>query len=257
MKKIKTTDIVAGAAYPPSKKGLDFLQQSYQEVLAYVSQAFIGNTPSTTVGYVLYGCVKTSLGGSNYSLTAGAIYFNGEVYAVDAIASIAIATAPIMTITTTNDPTADPTIFTDGSSKNVHNIRKMVLSNGTLGTGTLDYEDLIFLNDDWHYIGATGEPAFQNSWVNNGGSRGDVAFKRTLDKFVYFCGAMQGGSDATVAFTLPAGYRPSATVDTVALGFSAVVGTSNRVTVSTAGDVTIYWSSLGNTSLENIRFKLD
>jgi len=144
MKKIKTSDITAGVAYPPSKKGLDFLQQSYQEVVANLAQAFIGNTPSTTVGYALYGCIKTFISGSNYSLTAGAIYFNGEVYQVDAISSISIVTAPILTITTTNDPVADPTIFSDGSSKNVHNIRKMVLSDGTLGTGTLNYVDLKF-----------------------------------------------------------------------------------------------------------------
>lgn len=143
MKKIKTTDIVAGVAYPPSKKGLDFLQQSYQEILGSLAQTFAGNTPSTTVGYVLYGVVETDLGSNNYSYTAGAIYFNGEVYPVDAQASINLATGKALNITVTNDPTADPTTFTDGSSKNVHNVRKLTFANSA--TGDLLYGNLVFI----------------------------------------------------------------------------------------------------------------
>lgn len=145
MKKIKTTDIAAGVAYPPSKKGLDFLQQSYQEVLSQLAQSMIGDTPSTTIGYVLYGCRQIRISGSDFQFTAGAIYFNEEVYALDAISTITIASNAILTITTINDPVADPTEFTDHILRNVHNIRKLVISDGALGSGTINFKDLIYL----------------------------------------------------------------------------------------------------------------
>ena len=42
MKKINTTPITAGVAYPPSKKGFDFLQSSYQQVLGAIAQVLEG-----------------------------------------------------------------------------------------------------------------------------------------------------------------------------------------------------------------------
>jgi hypothetical protein len=178
MKKVNTSTIAPGAGYPPSKKGLDFLQQSYQEVVANLAQALIGNVPSTTLGYVLYGCIRTSLSGTNYAFTAGAIYFNGEIYAVDAIASVSITTAAVLTLTVTNDPIADPTTFSDGSIQSVHNVRKLVISNGTLGSATLNYDDLVFILVPLSSSTATTGTsvlshtatvnALQRSWVRNG-----------------------------------------------------------------------------------------
>lgn len=64
----------------------------------------------------------------------------------------------------------------------------------------------------WHEIGADGEPAFEDSFVNyTGGSPGDTcAFRRVLDR-VYVKGLITGGSSPgnnTHIFTLPVEYRP-------------------------------------------------
>jgi hypothetical protein len=137
---------------------------------------------STTIGYILYGVEKTSLGGSNYSYTAGAIYFNGEVYLVDAIASISITTADILTITTTNDPTADPVTFTDGTPRSVHNIRKLVISNGTLGTGNVNYADLVRILTNYQYDPSDAEiSANTGTWTMAGTDRISI---RKVGKFV-------------------------------------------------------------------------
>ena len=73
---------------------------------------------------------------------------NQECYYFAGTASINITLNPILTITTTPDPTADPTTFSDGSSQNVHDVRTLVISNAA--TGYINYDtDLIFVNKTW------------------------------------------------------------------------------------------------------------
>jgi hypothetical protein len=163
MKKINTSSIAAGVAYPPSKKGFDFLQASYQQILGAIAQS-VGGYPSTgTEAYVLFGCIKTSLGAGNYQYSEGYIYdgTTKEVYYFPAVASIHIATADVLTITTTADATADPTTFTDGSVHNVHDVRTLVVSDGALNSADINFVDLIFCNVD-------GEPKIFKRIVNIG-----------------------------------------------------------------------------------------
>lgn len=81
--------------------------------------------------------------------------------------------------------------------------------------------------EDWHYVGATDEPAFENSWGNVGNM--DLAFRLREAGVVDIEGIIGGGSTGTVAATLPEGYRPSTT------GFFAAVGNDS---VSAMGGVT-------------------
>ena len=128
MKKLNTSLITTGVGYPPSKKGWDFLMQSYTETIAELVRGMAGGVIAANTPYILYGCVKSNAV-SPFAYSEGAIFYNGEVYSFPAIASIAIATSDVCTITTTNDPTADPTTMSDGSVVNVHNIRAIVLSD--------------------------------------------------------------------------------------------------------------------------------
>jgi len=120
-------------------------------VLGAIAQGLGGERITGTEAYVLYGCVETDLGAGNFSYTAGWIMHgtNAECYYMAAIASIAISTAPVLTITTTPDATADPTTFTDGSSQNVHDVRTLVLTDGALNSADINYDDLIFVNKTW------------------------------------------------------------------------------------------------------------
>jgi hypothetical protein len=62
--------------------------------------------------------------------------------------------------------------------------------------------------DRWHYVGAAGEPAFQNNWMNYGGSDVPLRFKLLPDGSLKVEGVIKNGTAITV-FTLPAGYRPA------------------------------------------------
>lgn len=65
--------------------------------------------------------------------------------------------------------------------------------------------------EDVHWVGAAGEPAFQNSWVNYDAAAGPVgraAFFYRYNGRVYLGGVIKSGANNTTAFTLPAGYLP-------------------------------------------------
>lgn len=63
--------------------------------------------------------------------------------------------------------------------------------------------------EEWREVGATGEPAFENSWVSFDADRA-LSFK-LIGNVLYLKGAVKSGSSATAnIFTLPDGYRVSA-----------------------------------------------
>lgn len=80
--------------------------------------------------------------------------------------------------------------------------------------------------EDWHEIGATSEPGFQNSWVNVAGAFATAAFRKLPTGLVLLKGVIKTGNLNTIAMTLPAGYRPAASTDvgTFAAGGSTQIG---------------------------------
>jgi hypothetical protein len=132
MKKIKTTDITTSAAMPVKQGTLDHLQSAYTEILASLYLAINNNF----IGGTLWGC-KLTQAGSNWSITAGAVYNNGEIYLCDAASgTLGVGESIFGNLTTTNltAANADPVQFSNGSSYNVHEIRKFVWVSGTTGS---------------------------------------------------------------------------------------------------------------------------
>lgn len=63
--------------------------------------------------------------------------------------------------------------------------------------------------EEWHEIGATNQPGFENGWLNyNSSTHPTAAFYKHNDR-VYLKGLIKSGTLPGVAFTLPTGYRPS------------------------------------------------
>lgn len=146
MKILDTTPIAPGIAMYVKGGTLAFMQLAYKEALAELSTNRIGSTYDTTKGYVLNGCINTG-SGTTYTISAGSIFFNGEIYLVPA-ASFTISGSNVAEgiITTTQYISdADPTDFTDGNQRNVHNIRQIVFSPALAGSGAVDFVNLINL----------------------------------------------------------------------------------------------------------------
>lgn len=93
----------------------------------------------------------------------------------------------------------------------------------------------------WHAVGGAGEPAFENSWVNLGAGYDSAGFAKDAIGRVWIKGMAKDGNPTTV-FTLPAGYRPSATI-TLPIETSAnVIG---KLTISAAGAVDVHLLGAG------------
>lgn len=101
----------------------------------------------------------------------------------------------------------------------------------------------------WHVVGAAGEPAFQNGWASNPAEPA-TRFKRVAG-IVYVQARVTGGANATVAFTLPAGYRPNQEVFQICLDGG---GSPAFMTVSGLGEVAVSTYSAGGDGKRRANF---
>ena len=218
MKKIDITPIVSGVSMPFKKGTMKHLQESYQEAIAAIARI---NMMGYVAGYesfvfILYGCKNTGTG-TSYIISSGAVYYNGEVFLVDA-ATFTTATGEVAIgeIVTTNytDITADPVEYSDGTTANVHQIRKVRFKSGP-SDATWNYSTMTRIDTMGSKIlvGSSGAATFENSWVAESGGVFTAPFYRInyQTKQVFIGGHCEksniSATDETI-FTLPTGYRP-------------------------------------------------
>ncbi len=236
MKKIETTNIAGTQDAPFIKSTFDHLNEANQNATSDIIKGLLGTYVTNDV-IILYGCVVVDTIPGSSSLTAGAVYYNGEIYEVDANA--AIITAGLETLVWSIDTTyraGDPIQWSDGVSRNLHQIDKFVLSAGLSGSGLANFD------------GTTVKNLIKTDWITPAGVvAGDIAsttLRYRKDSFgqVHFSGSITfdasvGAQTATI-FTLPAGYRPSQTerftIGISTIGSGAFTG---EVTINTSGTV--------------------
>lgn len=145
MKDINTSLVTSTSRQPFHNWSLEHVQEGIKEnddslVKGILNTMNISYTTNDVI--VLYGCVLTgsySGAGNPYAVTAGAVYYNGEVYQVDAVSGTISGTNVLIGTVTTTYNANDPAQFSDGTMNNVHRIKKMVISQAGTGTGTKDY----------------------------------------------------------------------------------------------------------------------
>lgn len=154
MKKLLTSYINAGAAQPIKQGTLNHLQEAHQETTAATLQMLNfrdGQIRSTSfVPMRMGGCRRTGTF-PNYTVSTGAYFFENEVWLCDGgiflaipVGQVLVCTKTITYVTATN---ADPVEFSDASTNNVHEVRKIVISAGVSGSGDFDFEDAYDYND--------------------------------------------------------------------------------------------------------------
>lgn len=105
--------------------------------------------------------------------------------------------------------------------------------------------------DEWHYVGESGEAAFENSWVNYHATQRKVAYTKR-DGWVHLAGVAKSGTVAQTIFTLPAAYYHDEGDDIlVPVVSNALFGV---LSIGTAGAVTLESGSNTYVSLYGIRF---
>lgn len=154
MRKIDETKITSDKSMFFKQGTWTHLQKAYQEPISEIIKSMIGSNYSATKMYVLNGCVNSG-SGSSFVISAGSVFYGGEVYLVDATTFTTsgsdVAVATITTTNNTTDYSADPCEFSDGSLENVHNIRKIVIASGASGSGTKNYADFDFYPFAYNY----------------------------------------------------------------------------------------------------------
>jgi len=148
MKKIDLSYITTTNGMPIKSGSLLHLQSAYQEAISSAVQSIVfGSLYDSAVAYILHGCINSG-SGTSYVISSGAVFFNGEVYQVDATSFTASGSnVPVGTITTTffYSTNADPVSFTDGIARRVHQIRKVVFAAGLSGSGDFNFLDAVDL----------------------------------------------------------------------------------------------------------------
>lgn len=154
MKKLNVSNITVSALQPIKQGTLTHLQEAHQETTAALATHLANANNTTSTFGIIYGC-RLNISGGNYTITQGAIFYNGEIFLVDAVGSTANPSggdSRICKLVTTyvTAANADPVTMTDSSSVNVHEVRKIVIENGTSATvGYVgEYADLIRLHSN-------------------------------------------------------------------------------------------------------------
>ena len=210
MRKIETTNISGSQKAPFVKATFDEYTSNMLDITTTLYRS-IADIYATDDVVVLYGAVVTANIPGTSAVTAGAIYYNGEIYQVDANASISSPANTLVWNIVTSYASGDPVDWSDGVPRNLHAIRKFVLTNGASLSGLKDYNaaTLYKLRDRIRGIRTDLTPYLVNSYT---------AFSVTpiarldLDGNV----KMYGGVSAPVAavnitlMTLPVGLRPTA-----------------------------------------------
>jgi len=90
MKKINTSNVSSTARQPFYGRSLQHIQDGYTEALNSICKRLIpGYTTNDVV--ILEGLVDTGTAGVDYNISAGSIYYNGEVYQIPATGVLTIA----------------------------------------------------------------------------------------------------------------------------------------------------------------------
>jgi hypothetical protein len=93
-----------------------------------------------------------------------------------------------------------------------------------------------------HFVGATGEPAFENGWTNYSANPGwsQAGFWKDAFGVVHLEGTLTAGTSGAPAFTLPAADRPATNLFVpVANGTFAYIMSTGEVEPFATGDVGI------------------
>jgi len=137
-RKFITTDIVDPVKAPLTEKALRHINEIPNELGDSLVKAMIG---AYTTGdlVILDGCVVVANIPGTSTVTAGSIYYNGEIYQVDVNASISSPSDTLVWQAVNTLVDGAQTKFSDAVDYDFLSIRKLRLVNGASGSGLANY----------------------------------------------------------------------------------------------------------------------
>ena len=153
-------------------------------------------------------------------------------------------------------------VLDGAATKNGLNLLRNMKITGS--NAALSGDDLVNLRSYGHYdfagqeyllytrIVPTNVSSFSNSWVNHGSGRSDAGYYLTESGECRLVGAIKDGTMGLVAFTLPVGYRPPATIEIPVVANNAY----GDVLIQTDGQVFPITGSNAKFYLEGASFQI-
>ena len=224
MKKVDTSAITGTTGMPVKSGVINHILQSIQEIATALTEGLLGVQYDATKLYIVNG-VLGAISGSTYTINAGWIYYGGELYQVDATSfTVSGGQTAIITLATTyaTGATGDPIQFTDGVSRNVLQIRKLVVAAGTSGAGVTGNT-----NSDLANAIPLNPIATINTVVGSMASTTTIDFKSTQNIFYNV------GVPASIAYNLNWDFTAARQGTVVTL--KVPIGSSASLTVQTSG----------------------
>lgn len=247
MKKIDVSALLGTLGAPFLKQTFVHTDEQVKEVVDALVKSLI-STYTTNDVIILHGCVIS--GTTTKAITEGAIYYNGEVYLVDAASGLTAGADTWIFAVVTTYAAGDPVTYDDSTSHNQHRIDKIAFQVGDSGSDgyVADWDDAIvkylalIQRGDW--VNAT----MLNSWTVGGG--GVMRFKKDIFGNVSVQGVVvaPNGTDNVNIFTLPTGYRPETQL--VYQGFVDQGGgiyIDYELSINTNGQVVVNFLGTGGT----------
>lgn len=148
MRKLITSPITTSVAMPLKSGSLDHIQNAYTEVIAETVKGLVGASYSPGTMYILSGLVNSGVF-PNFNISAGSVFYNDEVYLVDAANfNVSGSQVPVgkIVVTQFTGQNADSVLFNDGTPRNVHDIRKVQLVADLAGSGQSNYASMQRIN---------------------------------------------------------------------------------------------------------------
>jgi hypothetical protein len=214
MFRINTSGITSTSAMPLKKATIDHLQTSILSGDISLIRSQIGASYLATNIYVVYGLDRT-VSGSVHTFTDGVVLYNNQLYAIGG-SSITLTSGWYINLNLVNSFLTlsgyDPTQFSDGAFKNIHEINVGNLTQSA--TASNESNTWIYLNKVYKVTNPLtyGSPALNS------------LFSGTLNyslknKILTISGVLTGltGAASGVLFTLPIGFRPSEVFETIAV----------------------------------------
>lgn len=154
---------------------------------------------------------------------------------------------PYITLVETTTPAAPAAgrqkAFVDSADhkfKRVNSSGAVTTIEGGSGGGT---------TDTWHNVAT-----FSGTWVNYGGAEQVAGYMIDGAGNVHLRGTIKSGTIGTVAFVLPAGYRPSSTMHFPAITNNGTAIVFGQVSALTDGSVGVYVGSNTYVRLDGLSF---
>ena len=119
-------------------------QQHQNQVIETLNSVMLSLGMDPTAKTVLWG-LENSGTGTNYDVSAGAIFTQGEIFLVDAFSGTSATQVPVLNPVTLE--VGDPVRFADGSIEAVHLDHKYQISLDIEGAGEVNFSNLVQLKD--------------------------------------------------------------------------------------------------------------